>query len=62
MGVVKLTSGGRGVDPDTMTSEFYTKNGGIHLVIERSQLKASIAGLLKLTAWFKTLEAVENDE
>lgn len=60
--VVKLTSGGRGVDPDTMTSEFYTKNGGIHLVTERSQLKSSIAGMLRLTAWYKTLETPDNTE
>lgn len=60
--VVKLTSGGRGVDPETMTSEFYTKNGGIHLVTERSQLKPSIAGVLRLTAWFKSLETSESTE
>jgi acetyl-CoA carboxylase carboxyl transferase beta subunit len=60
--VVKLTSGGRGVDPETMTSEFYTKNGGIHLVTERSQLKPSITGVLRLTAWFKSLETPESTE
>lgn len=60
--VVKLTSGGRGVDPETMTSEFYTKNGGIHLVTERSQLKSSIAGVLRLTAWYKSLETPESTE
>jgi acetyl-CoA carboxylase carboxyl transferase beta subunit len=49
--VVKLTSGGRGVDPSTMTSEFFAKKGGIHLVTERSQLKSSIAGVLRLTPW-----------
>ena len=49
--VVKLASGGRGVDPDTMTSEFFNEQGGIHLVTERSQLKSSIAGLLRLTPW-----------
>jgi acetyl-CoA carboxylase beta subunit len=49
--VVKLTSGGRGVEPNTMTSEFFSKKGGIHLVTERSQLKASIAGVLRLTPW-----------
>jgi hypothetical protein len=49
--VVKLTSGGRGVEPNTMTSEFFSKRGGIHLVTERSQLKSSIAGVLRLTPW-----------
>jgi acetyl-CoA carboxylase carboxyl transferase subunit beta len=50
--VVKLTSGGRGVEPNTMTSEFFSKKGGIHLVTERSQLKSSIAGVLRLTPWY----------
>lgn len=51
--VVKLTSGGRGVNPDIMTAEFFAKHGGIHLVIERSQFKSAVAGLLRLTAWYK---------
>lgn len=46
--VVKLTSGGRGVDPEIMTSEFYMVHGGIHLVTERNQLKSVISGLLQL--------------
>jgi len=46
--VVKLTSGGRGVSPDIMTSEYYSKHGGIHLVTERNQLKSAISGLMKL--------------
>jgi acetyl-CoA carboxylase carboxyl transferase subunit beta len=54
--VVKLTSGGRGVDPNTMTSEFFSKRGGIHLVTERSQLKSSIAGVLRLTPWHSRLK------
>jgi hypothetical protein len=45
-----------------MTSEFYTKKGGIHLVTERSQLKSSIAGMLRLTAWYKNLETPDNAE
>ncbi len=53
--VVKLASGGRGVAPDTMTAEFFSKHGGIHLVTERSQLKTSIAGLLRLTPWYQRL-------
>ena len=51
--VVKLTSGGRGVDPGTMTAEFFLKKGGIHLVTERNQLKAAISGILRLTPWFR---------
>ena len=54
--VVKLASGGRGVAPDTMTSEFFSKHGGIHLVTERSQLKSSIAGLLRLTPWYQRVQ------
>jgi acetyl-CoA carboxylase carboxyl transferase subunit beta len=54
--VVKLTSGGRGVDPNTMTSEFFSKRGGIHLVTERSQLKSSISGALRLTPWHSRLK------
>ncbi len=50
--VVKLASGGRGVAPETMTSEFFSKQGGIHLVTERSQLKSTISGLLRLTPWY----------
>ena len=53
--VVKLTSGGRGVDPGTMTAEFFSKKGGIHLVTERSQLKASISGILRLTPWYRSI-------
>ncbi|MGH7808608.1 MAG: carboxyl transferase domain-containing protein [Thermodesulfobacteriota bacterium] len=54
--VVKLTSGGRGVDPNVMTSEFYARHGGINLVIERYQLKSTIAGLLRLPPWNKRLK------
>lgn len=46
--VVKLTSGGRGVNPDTMTPDFYLKNGGIHAAVERTQLKPLVSGLLRL--------------
>ncbi|MEQ9619996.1 MAG: carboxyl transferase domain-containing protein [Deltaproteobacteria bacterium] len=59
--VVKLTSGGRGVDPATMTSEFFTKQGGIHLVTERSQLKSSIAGILRLTPWYNSIKTKNKD-
>lgn len=54
--VVKLASGGRGVAPETMTAEFFSKQGGIHLVTERSQLKTSIAGLLRLTPWYQRVK------
>ncbi|MBI2487679.1 MAG: hypothetical protein HYW01_12185 [Deltaproteobacteria bacterium] len=54
--VVKLTSGGRGVDPNVMSSEFYAKHGGINLVIERYQLKSTISGLLRLPPWNKRLK------
>ncbi|QMU55820.1 MAG: hypothetical protein GKS04_01265 [Candidatus Mycalebacterium zealandia] len=46
--VVKLTSGGRGVNPETMTPDFYLKNGGIHASVQRSQLKPLLAGTLSL--------------
>lgn len=59
--VVKLTSGGRGVDPETMTSEFFSKHGGIHLVTERSQLKSSIAGVLRLTPWYKAISTEDKE-
>jgi len=39
-----------------MTSEFFPKHGGIHLVTERSQLKSSIAGLLRLTPWYQRVQ------
>ena len=55
--VVKLASGGRGVAPETMTSEFFSKHGGIHLVSERSQLKSTIAGLLRLTPWYQNVNS-----
>lgn len=58
--VVKLTSGGRGVDPEIMTSEFYTKHGGIHLTTERHQLKSVIAGILQVKG-FQTVK-IQNPE
>lgn len=60
--VVKLTSGGRGVAPETMTAEFYTERGGIHLAAERSQLKSSISGLLRLTPWYKVFTSITQGE
>ncbi|MGI9558093.1 MAG: carboxyl transferase domain-containing protein [Thermodesulfobacteriota bacterium] len=46
--VVKLTSGGRGIDPKTMTPDFYLRHGGIHTAVERTQLKSFLSGLLNL--------------
>ncbi len=46
--VVKLTSGGRGVKPETMTPGFYLKKGGIHTSVERTQLKPLLSGILSL--------------
>ncbi len=60
--VVKLTSGGRGVDPNVMTAEFYARHGGIHLVTERHQLKSTIAGLLALPPWNKRLKKLTETE
>lgn len=56
--VVKITSGGRGVDPEIMTSEFYKMQGGLHLVTERNQLKSIIAGLIRL----KGFEQIKDPE
>lgn len=54
--VVKITSGGRGVDPEIMSSEFYEKHGGIHLVLERRQIKSALAGVLKVTHWYRNIK------
>ena len=51
--VVKLTSGGRGVNAESMTSEFFAQHGGIHAVVKRHELKTMLAGVLRMTAWFK---------
>jgi acetyl-CoA carboxylase carboxyl transferase beta subunit len=56
--VVKLTSGGRGVSPEIMSSEFYEKHGGIHLVLERTQMKSVLAGILKVTHWYNFIREV----
>ncbi|HSG30801.1 MAG TPA: carboxyl transferase domain-containing protein [Thermodesulfobacteriota bacterium] len=54
--VVKLTSGGRGVDPEIMSSEFYEQHGGIHLVLDRKQIKSALAGILKVTHWYRNIK------
>jgi acetyl-CoA carboxylase carboxyl transferase subunit beta len=50
--VVRLTSGGRGLDPETMTAEFYARHGGLHAVVARHELKSLLAGVLRLTPWY----------
>lgn len=60
--VVKLTSGGRGVSPEIMTSEYYSKHGGIHLVTERNQLKSAVSGLVKLKGFKRVKKQNNNTE
>ena len=54
--VVKLTSGGRGVPSDAMTSEFFARNGGVHAVVKRHEMKAMLAGVLRMTPWYRALK------
>ena len=54
--VVKLTSGGRGLDPETMTSEFFARCGGIHAVAKRQEIKSLLAGILRMTPWYRELK------
>lgn len=58
--VVKLTSGGRGLRPEAMTAEFFARHGGIHAVVERHELKAVLAGALRLTPWYRDLKAQQD--
>ena len=58
--VVKLTSGGRGLDPDAMTAEFFARHGGIHAVVQRHEMKALIAGVLRMTPWYRDAKKLEN--
>jgi acetyl-CoA carboxylase carboxyl transferase beta subunit len=60
--VVKLTSGGRGVDPNVMTAEFFAEHGGMHLVTERRQLKSIITGLLLFPPWNKRFKKQAESE
>jgi hypothetical protein len=39
-----------------MSSEFYEENGGVHLVVERSQIKPAISGLLKFRGFKNNLD------
>lgn len=58
--VVKLTSAGRGLPPDSMTSEFFARHGGIHSVVKRHEIKSIIAGVLRMTPWYQDLKGLEN--
>jgi acetyl-CoA carboxylase carboxyl transferase subunit beta len=55
--VVKLTSGGRGFSPACMTAEFYAHHGGLHAVVKRQEMKALIAGILRMTRWYSNIKA-----
>ena len=54
--VVKLTSGGRGVEPAAMTAEFYMRHGGLHAVVQRHAMKSLIAGVLRQTVWYREVK------
>jgi acetyl-CoA carboxylase beta subunit len=54
--VVKLTSGGRGISPECMTSEFFAQHGGLHAVVKRQEMKPLIAGLLRMTPWYREVK------
>jgi acetyl-CoA carboxylase carboxyl transferase subunit beta len=54
--VVKLTSGGRGLSPETMTAEFFAQCGGIHAVVKRQEIKSLLAGVLRMTPWYRELK------
>lgn len=54
--VVKLTSGGRYLNHDKTTAEFYAHNGAIHAAVERSQLKSLVYASLILTPWHTRLQ------
>lgn len=57
--VVKLTSGGRGLDPEAMTAEFFARHGGIHAVVKRQEMKSLIAGVLRMTSWYGELKKLD---
>lgn len=58
--VVKLTSAGRSLPPDSMTSEFFAQHGGIHSVVKRQEIKSIIAGVLRMTPWYRELKGLED--
>ena len=57
--VVKLTSAGRSLPPESMTSEFFAQYGGIHSVVKRQELKSMIAGVLRMTPWHRELKGLD---
>ena len=52
--VVKLTSGGRNMKLETTFSDFFAQKGGIHIIVQRSQMKPLIYGALTLSQKHKT--------
>jgi acetyl-CoA carboxylase beta subunit len=58
--VVKLTSQGRGLSPEVMTSEFFARQGGIHAVVKRHEMRSLIAGVLRMTPWYRAMKKLEN--
>ncbi len=58
--VVKLTSAGRSLPPESMTSEFFAQHGGIHSVVKRQEIKSLIAGVLRMTPWYRELKGLED--
>ena len=58
--VVKLTSAGRSLPPDSMTSEFFAQHGGIHSVVKRQEIKSIVAGVLRMTPWYRELKGLED--
>ena len=57
--VVKLTSAGRSLSPESMTSEFFAQSGGIHSVAKRQELKSMLAGVLRMTPWYRELKGLD---
>jgi acetyl-CoA carboxylase beta subunit len=43
-----------------MTSEFFAQHGGIHAVVKRQEIKSIIAGVLRMTAWYRELKGLED--
>jgi acetyl-CoA carboxylase carboxyl transferase beta subunit len=58
--VVKLTSQGRGLSPEVMTSEFFAQQGGIHAVVKRHEMRSLIAGVLRMTPWYREMKKLED--
>jgi hypothetical protein len=39
-----------------MTAEFFARCGGIHAVAKRQELKSLLAGVLRMTPWYRELK------